>query len=247
MIEWMILPPGISCLLILLGAALSFGLRRLGMSFIFLGLATLYISSLPIVSRIISTHLETYPALEISASTEIDAQAIVVIGGGRNLYAPEHEGETVSPESLVRIQYASRLQQNTGLPVICSGGRAQEKGTPQAILMKQILTQDFKTVVPWVETDSTTTYENAIFSYDLLSQQGINKIILVTHAWHMQRAAEAFKQVGFKVVPAPTGFFQPSPEIVGLKAWIPQSKAMHINAVGLNEIVRRNWYRYLYY
>ena len=247
MIEWMILPPGISCLLILLGAALSFGLKRLGLSFISLGLVILYVTSLPTLSRHISSYLETYPALDPTATQNLDAEAILVIGGGRNLYAPEYGGETVSPESLARIQYSSILQQNTGLPIICSGGRPEEKGTAQALLMQKVLNDDFKAVVPWVEADSTTTYENAIFSYDLLSQKGIDKIILVTHAWHMQRAAEAFRQVGFRVIPAPTGFFQPSPEIIGLRAWIPQSKALYINSIGINEIFSRNWYRYLYY
>lgn len=58
----------------------------------------------------------------------------------------------------------------------------------------------------WLEPNSRNTYENAVFSAKILKEKGIEKILLVTSAWHMQRAVNLFEAQGLQVIPAPVDF-----------------------------------------
>ena len=57
-----------------------------------------------------------------------------------------------------------------------------------------------------IETGSRNTYENAVFSRDLLTPKAADHWILVTSAYHMPRAVGTFRQAGFKVIPFPVDF-----------------------------------------
>ena len=70
--------------------------------------------------------------------------------------------------------------------------------------MADALRTDFGIDPRWVESDSKNTAENARFSRSILQPLGINRILLVTHAWHMPRAAATFEKAGFTVFPAST-------------------------------------------
>ena len=72
--------------------------------------------------------------------------------------------------------------------------------------MKAALEKDFQVPVRWVEEASNNTRENAYQSFAMLKKNGITHIMLVTHAWHMPRAAREFEQAGFKVTPAAAAF-----------------------------------------
>jgi uncharacterized SAM-binding protein YcdF (DUF218 family) len=57
-----------------------------------------------------------------------------------------------------------------------------------------------------IEGGSIDTHENAIRSYQVLAPLGIRRILLVTSAMHMPRAAGAFRKAGFEVIAAPADF-----------------------------------------
>jgi uncharacterized SAM-binding protein YcdF (DUF218 family) len=57
-----------------------------------------------------------------------------------------------------------------------------------------------------VEDRSLNTRENALFSFELLRARQIRRILLVTSATHMPRAAAVFRKAGFEVIPAPADF-----------------------------------------
>ncbi|MBU3735724.1 MAG: YdcF family protein, partial [Methylobacterium sp.] len=100
-------------------------------------------------------------------------------------------------------RYAARLHRVTGLPVLVTGGRP-EGGAAEAVLMAEALRTDFGIRPRWVERTSQNTADNARFSRDLLHPPGIDRVVLVTHGWHMRRAAATFAKAGFTVFPAPT-------------------------------------------
>lgn len=223
------------------------GLRRVGWLLLLAGIISLYVLSTPLITPIILAQSEQYPHFSLAASKELDPQAIVVLGSGRNLNAPEYDGETVNQETLARLHYANQLQRQTGLPIISSGGRVAQVGQPLSAHMQRILQRDYKAVAPWIEDESIATYEAAIFNFDLLNEKGIQRIILVTHAWHIARAVEAFSKVGFTVVPAPMGYWEKRGSYSALRAWFPDIHALHANSVAIEETIVRIWYRYLYY
>ena len=103
------------------------------------------------------------------------------------------------------------------------------------------LKDDFGIGVRFVEDRSRNTAENAALSAELLAQAGISRIVLVTHAIHMTRAARSFEEQGLAVVPAPTVFTGVAP--AGAASWLPTASALARSALALHEQVGRLWYR----
>jgi len=94
--------------------------------------------------------------------------------------------------------------------------------------------------VVWVEEGSRNTFENAQLSAALLKPAGIERIYLVTHAWHMRRARIAFEHAGFTVIPAPTGFATRFKLTV--VDFLPDARALHDSGVFFREGVGIGWY-----
>jgi len=95
--------------------------------------------------------------------------------------------------------------------------------------------------VRWVEGDSDNTLENARLSYPLLAQAGVRRIYLVTHAWHLPRAAMAFRAAGFEVVPAPTAFT--TRYRTDLLTFVPNADALRDSRWFMHEMIGMLWYR----
>ena len=53
---------------------------------------------------------------------------------------------------------------------------------------------------------SANTYEDALFSAEILAEMGVDEILLVTSAMHMPRSVAVFEAQGLTVYPAPTDF-----------------------------------------
>ncbi|MDX8398918.1 MAG: YdcF family protein [Gallionellaceae bacterium] len=169
------------------------------------------------------------------------ANAIVVLGGGAYLNAPEYGGDTVNSASLLRLRYGAKLHRETGKPILITGGKPLGNATSEAELMKQVLEQEFNIPVRWTEDSSNNTLENARLSYPILKAEGISRIYLVTHAWHMPRSILAFQSAGFTVVPAPTNL--PSNAKTSLLAFIPSASGLHMSRTFMHEEIGKLWYR----
>lgn len=137
-----------------------------------------------------------------------DAQAFVVLGGGlRGSTVPDLPLAGLDGTTYEACQYAAYLYNHwRALPVLVSGGgtNPQRPNEPApAILMKDALVKDSvpQTMI-WLETESRTTRENAMFSAEMLRQKGIESIVLIADARHMWRSELSFRKQGLKVVPA---------------------------------------------
>jgi uncharacterized SAM-binding protein YcdF (DUF218 family) len=56
------------------------------------------------------------------------------------------------------------------------------------------------------EMKSRNTWENALFTRDLVKPKPGETWLLVTSAWHMPRSAGIFRRVGFPVIPYPVSY-----------------------------------------
>jgi uncharacterized SAM-binding protein YcdF (DUF218 family) len=246
-IKTLILPPASLLILALLGLIIHNKRQKLGICLIALSLLALTILSLPLVSFFLTSTQEIYPAINNSQLRQTNARAIVVLGGGTRISAPEYNDQTIIHNRVFdRLRYAVRLAKKTGLPLLVSGGKVVDRNQPsEAELMQETLTNDFQFKAIWLEDKSRNTAENAYYSYALLNKEKITQIILVTHALHMARAVQQFQNAGFQVTPAPTAFIPPLDPITVLDL-IPSAPALNQSSFALHELLGRWWYRFRY-
>ncbi|HKO88899.1 MAG TPA: YdcF family protein [Burkholderiales bacterium] len=232
----LLLPPTGPLLLLLLGLFLTHKWRRFGLALAWIATLSLVLLSLPLVSQSLRGLLYDPPPLDYAAAHK--AQAIVILGGGKRLQAPEYDGaDTVNSFSLERIRYGAWVAKRVDLPLLVSGGIVF-RGTAEALVMRDVLEKEFGIKVRWVEPDSKTTHENARRSMQILQTEGIRTIVLVTHALHMQRAIAEFEAVGFTVIPAPTVLPNPEVKREPFVFWlIPSSSALRESSYVLHELL----------
>ena len=239
----LLLPPGFIIIVALLGLALRRRWPAIGGSLVVLALVALIALSLPITAKQLLAGLED--GVKPLPADGWQAQAIVVLAGGRMEAAPEYRGDTVSSATLVRLRYAARLHRASGLPLLVTGGSVHGEAVPEAELMRQALDQDFQIAPKWVEGQSRNTYENAEYSKTILAASGVRQVLLVTHAGHMPRAEWAFRRVGLETVSAPTGF-ETTEETDRLFDFIPSAHGLHQSSRALHEYLGLWWYKLRY-
>jgi len=212
LISTLLLPPASLLLLVLAGVVLMRYSRRWGKALCAMGAVLLWVLSCNATAYALNQLLlRSYPPLSIQALKQ--AQAIVVLGGGVELYAPEYGQATLSAAAYQRLVYGRYLKTLHDLPLVYSGGKgwAAPSGQVQseAQVAANVLKRDFGLTFFLADEASRDTRENALRSYAILSAKNIQRIALVTHDWHMQRSTEQFEAAGFEVMPAPMGYTQP--------------------------------------
>lgn len=244
MIKYAALPPLANLLLILLGLLLLRRYPKLGRFAILLGTLTLYLLSTSHANWVLSHGLEEHPVPSVEVAET--AGAIVVLGGGRESAAPNWDGQdTISEAPLARLAEAARWHRRTGLPILLTGGSGGEpEDDSEATLMNRMLDQAFGLQATWLEQGSRTTRQNAQMSAPMLKADGIERILLVTHAAHMTRALPEFEHMGLEVIAAPMGFTSGLTDSSG--AWIPRTYFLERSYRLLHEhlgILYYNWTR----
>ncbi len=243
----LLLPPGIFVVLFGLGLLLLPVARKLAVWLFLAGLVLLYgLSTAPLAGQLVAW-IETTPALSMPVQKQA-AGAIVVLGAGRYNSAPEYGGvDSVDQLALVRLRYAETLREQTGLPILTSGGRPNDELYAEAELMAQALKSDFDGLARWTESKSRNTFENAICSKFILDGQGIHRVLLVTHAAHMPRALYAFEKAGLEAIPAPTGYLKDTFRNASvLQRWLPSLTALQLSRTALHEWLGLLYYRMVY-
>lgn len=237
-VKQLLLPPGILLLFLLLAWWFRRSRPRLAGVLFALGLGGLWLMSLPIVVEWGARAIEREPALAQSEWSTLAerADAIVLLGSGRERGDPAWGSDQPTMIGLERQRYAARLAKASGLPVLTTGGL--HYGTPpsEAQIMADSLRDDSGVEVRWKEEQSRTTWENAQMSADILLPQGIKRVVVVTQAWHMPRSVWSFEKAGFEVVPAPVGFLS-ADNARPLGGWLPEYKSVWQSGLLLNEAV----------
>ncbi len=242
LIEALVLPPG--GLLLLAFAGLFLWRTKLGRRLLALSLMLLLLLSLPVSSDLLNLALESTPAITAERISQDRPQAIVVLGGGRYLDAPEYAGDTVTPRTLARLRYAAVLSRQTGLPVIPSGGNPGANGEAEAVIARDLLQNELGVPVLAIERRSNTTWENARYTAQLMKQHDIERIVLVTDAGHMNRSLYAFERNGIRPTPAPTNFLSVvTQEVSPVERYLPSARAIEESTDAVHELVGLLWYR----
>ena len=237
-IGMLLLPPAS---FLILGFAGLWTMRRnprLGTGLLVFSLLSGYALSTSIVGRQLVTSIEPQPGRPVE---DARGQAVVILGGGLYLDAPEYGGDTLNAATLLRTRYGARLHRQTGKPILVSGGRVESRNTSEADAMRAVLVDEWGIPDAWTETSSRTTLENARMSSALLRTHGINTIYLVTDAWHMPRARWCFEQSGAMVISAPTGYTRRATG--DLRDYLPSADGLEHSSRFFHEVIGLAWYR----
>lgn len=199
-----VFPLGFIALLLIVAALWQRGRRAL----VLLALAVLWLAGSRYVAYALIRDLETrYPPLAPGQQ----ADAIVVLGGGTRGSDPPRPMVEVN-EAGDRLLYGATLYHAAAAPIVLVTGGSIEWLTPEGVGPEA---NDMSSLmgllgVPpealWLESRSRNTYENALFSREMLAEAGMTDILLVTSAMHMPRSVPLFEAQGLNVTPAPTDF-----------------------------------------
>ena len=246
-VKHLLLPPGLFLLLLVLGLWLMSSRPRIAVALFVLAVGGFWLMSLPVMVQWSARLMERSPVLATSEWSTLAARAdaIVVLGSGRQRQDPAWRSDQPTTLGLERLRYAARLAKASGLPVLTSGGLHYGAPPSEAQIMSDSLRDDFGVTVRWKEEQSRTTWENAQMTAGVLVPQGIRRVVVVTQAWHMPRSVWSFQQAGFEVVPAPVGFLAVD-SALPMGGWMPEALAFWQNGLLLNEAAGQVAYRFIY-
>lgn len=227
----LVLPPAGPLLLAAIGLALWHRRPRLARALAAIGVGALLLLSLPVVSSALLLAASDTRVLDPGAAR--DAQAIVILSGGLRRDAPEYGGDTLGRLSLERTRYGAKVARETGLPVLVTGG-PYGRTPPEARVMRDALELEFGVRVRWVEDRARTTRENAQFTAQILRPLGIERVVLVVHAFDVRRARLEFERAGLSVLPAPTVI--PRLAVAGIADFVPSAAALQFSYYALYEL-----------
>ncbi|MRR50510.1 MAG: YdcF family protein [Rhodocyclaceae bacterium] len=235
-----LLPPLNLLLLMVIGLVLWPRRPKLGRGLVTAGVVALWVLSTPLVGIILLRSLESPP---VTAEAMKGAQAIIILGGGRLVEAPEYGEEAPGQESLLRLRYAAKLHRQSGLPILTTGGKPDGGELSEAEVMARSLERDFSVPVRWKEGASDNTGENAKNSARMLREAGMTRVLVVSNAWHLKRALPVFEREGLSAIAAPTGF-QRSPLLPN--DLLPSPGGLLASRWAFHEWIGQIWYRLRY-
>ena len=203
------------------------------------GLTTLgmWLLSCQAVAVWLSLHLlPQLPPITADDLKRQQVQAVVVLGGGVENEAAEYDGPTLSPDAMSRLLYGIHLSRITQLPMAYTGGTGwagASQALPEAEVAALALARLGAPALRWQETHARDTHENAQYTAALLGKEGITRVALVTHAWHMPRSVRQFEAAGLQVTPAPMGYIRS--DLSPLLQWLPSSNGLRETSWVLRE------------
>jgi len=244
MLQWIsyssLIPPNLFLLLAMVGVVVAWRWRRTGLVLATAAIACLYLAATPLVSFWLIGFSEALagviPALPATAAP---AAIVVLSAEFRHSNVPGGR-DIVGPVTLERLAEAAREQRRLGLPILVSGGSILDADDSLAGMMAEALETDFRVPVRWREDRSQTTYQNALYSAQILRRAGVPAALVVTNPWHMARALWAFRAVGYPVVAAPT----PERRSLSLSpaSFLPQIPSLLDSYYALHEMIGLAWY-----
>lgn len=230
----LLLPPASLLLLAFVGLAWR-SRPRLGRALTLAALCTLWVLSTLVVAERLERAAQMYPALDPARLAATGAQAIVILGGGgQRAVAPEYGGgPEADPELLERLAYGAWLAHATSLPVLVTGWQVEARA------MRATLARNFGIETRWVDANAYDTFENARDAHALLAAAGVHRVLLVSNAMHLRRAAAEFRATGLAVVPAPVHVTVPNAnQGNGVPSdYLPSARGLRLSSAALHELI----------
>ncbi|RUV31421.1 MULTISPECIES: YdcF family protein [unclassified Mesorhizobium] len=221
---WFFVQPLNGAIFLLLAGLLAsrFGWQRLATAGSFLALVILALSTLTSLGAMMLIPLEQrFPRPPLPEKVD----GIIVLGGGlegatnavRGGYELNGAGDRIVEAAVLARRFPTAK-------IVISGGTVQmlAEGEGDADTGPRLLTALGVTTDRLVlENKSRNTYENAVFTRELVTPKAGETWLLVTSAFHMPRATALFDKAGFPTIPWPVDYMTTGKESIG--AFFPYS------------------------
>jgi uncharacterized SAM-binding protein YcdF (DUF218 family) len=203
-----------------------------------LAMLLLLVASLPATGNRLIGWLESfYPALKIAEAGPADA--VVVLGG---ILGPKAAPGYVTNwlESSERYDGGvALLRAGRAKVLVFTGARMpwEKRTTPlegddlRAIAISQGVPAERILVTPEI----SNTREEARAVAEMAKTRGWKKVIVVTTAWHMPRAARLFRQAGVDFIPFPVDYRSDGVRALAAVDFLPKAEALQLTETALRE------------
>jgi len=246
LLSLLLYPLGLSLLLGFLGLLLcALRYRKFGFAVVTSSLVWLTLWSLPPVADAVSRTLEG-KAVKLALDLVPRADVILVFGGVMRPPRSDYPYADLSAAA-DRVWHAARLYHAGKAPmVMLSGGRNdwQPDWPSQAQTMALFLADLGVPLEAMVlEEHSRSTYENGIYSAELMQERGFTSALLITSALHIPRSEALFRATGVNFVSVATDF-EVGDGATALLSWMPSAQALQRSTSAVHEWIGIAVYRW---
>lgn len=174
---------------------------------VWIGFGCLWLCSSPWFASLCLRGLQP-PATDLSVALagepEAERALVVLSGGSRNVYAWVPDSETLDGDTQARLIGAARAYREQGFAYVVVTGIHQEYVDGMAQLLVDLGVPRPRILL---DPNARTTRDNAENSLRILAEHPqVKRVVLVTSAAHMPRAAALFRVGELRVTPFPVAY-----------------------------------------
>lgn len=207
------------------------------------GLAILVLASMVPVSNALAWRLEH--ATVSTYREDVVYDAVVLLGGVVDEEATERSGQPSYNDNVERLVMTQRLLRLGRARVAIVSSSPLDPTKPElgesVILARQLEEWGIEKDRIVIEDQARNTRENAVYVRALAKARGYERVLIVTSAFHMIRAAECFAAVGMPVDTLAVDYR--AHEHTRVSEWLPRASHLMVTSSMLREMSGRAVYR----
>jgi uncharacterized SAM-binding protein YcdF (DUF218 family) len=216
------------------------GRRRMALGGLFASAAVILVFSVDDVARSLVGYGEATAPSTIDRAVTYDA--VIVLGGFAGSQPRDALGEPPFTEGIERLLAAySLLRDGRARNVLVSAGGAAQP-VEADVIVEQLVAWGIDRSRIVADRASRNTHENAVESARIVREQGWSRLLLVTSAIHMLRAAGCFEREGVTFDTLSVDFHSGvAPD--GVERLLPRARSLASSTDVLRELAGRVVYR----
>ena len=178
--------------------------------------------------------------------------AVILSGEIKNLLSKNYESEWNDPDrfftgiNLIKSNKVKKLIFTGGFNPLYPKSNIEGELLKKEALLRDVLPEDI-----YISEKALNTYQESRAVSNLLYKKKLKReVILVTSAFHMNRALYIFKKQNISVVPYPVDFRSSKLKNIEILSnpmnWFPDTKNLYLSSISIKEILGRIYYSIKY-